>query len=154
MGKRLRVFAAAASVILAFFSVVPTCIDAATDDTIQKEYEFTSESKDHLYYPAEKEITENGDTYVLQGVSYEVIAEPEPVSVVKKVITDDPEEYKHTIHKTIDGEEHTLIAEEPEMASEEMKNLVAGLIEEGKAQNSLTPEVTEKLQMIQRVISK
>ena len=47
-----------------------------------------------------------------------------------------------------------LIEETPEMAGEEMKNLVAGLIEEGKAQNSLTPEVTEKLQMIQRVLSK
>ena len=47
-----------------------------------------------------------------------------------------------------------LIEEDPEMAGEEMKNLVAGLIEEGKAQNSLTPEVTEKLQMIQKVITK
>ena len=34
-----------------------------------------------------------------------------------------------------------------------MKTLVAELIEEGKAQNSLTPEVTEKLAMIQKVIS-
>ena len=47
-----------------------------------------------------------------------------------------------------------LIAEEPEMASEEMKNLVAELIEEGKAQNSLTPAVMEKLQMIQKVLEK
>lgn len=47
-----------------------------------------------------------------------------------------------------------LIAEEPEMASEEMKNLVAELIEEGKAQNSLTPAVMEKLQMIQKVLAK
>lgn len=47
-----------------------------------------------------------------------------------------------------------LIEEEPEMASEEMKNLVAELIEEGKTQNSLTPEVTEKLQMIQKVLTK
>lgn len=45
-----------------------------------------------------------------------------------------------------------LIDEDPEMAGEEMKKLVAGLIEEGKAQNSLTPEVSEKLQMIQKVI--
>ena len=45
-----------------------------------------------------------------------------------------------------------LIDEDPDMAGEEMKKLVAGLIEEGKAQNSLTPEVSEKLQMIQKVI--
>ena len=45
-----------------------------------------------------------------------------------------------------------LIDEEPELASPEMKKLVNELIEEGKSQNSLTPEVTEKLQMIQKVL--
>ena len=45
-----------------------------------------------------------------------------------------------------------LIEENPEFASDDMKNLVAELIEEGKAQNSLTPEVTEKLDMIKRVL--
>ena len=34
-----------------------------------------------------------------------------------------------------------------------MKTLVDELIEEGKVQNSLTPEVTGKLEMIKRVIS-
>ncbi|MBQ6505193.1 MAG: hypothetical protein IJI57_14895 [Flexilinea sp.] len=47
-----------------------------------------------------------------------------------------------------------LIEEDPGMASEEMKNLVAELIEEGRTQNSLTPEVTEKLQLIQKVLAK
>lgn len=45
-----------------------------------------------------------------------------------------------------------LIEEDPDLASDEMKKLVAELIEEGKTQNSLTPEVTEKLQMIQKVL--
>ena len=45
-----------------------------------------------------------------------------------------------------------LIDEEPELANPEMKKLVAELIEEGRSQNSLTPEVTEKLQMIQKVL--
>ena len=45
-----------------------------------------------------------------------------------------------------------LIEEEPDLASDEMKNLVKELIEEGKVQNSLTPEITEKLAMIQRVL--
>lgn len=46
-----------------------------------------------------------------------------------------------------------LIDEDPELVSDEMKNLVSELIEEGKTQNSLTPEVTEKLQMIQKVLA-
>ena len=45
-----------------------------------------------------------------------------------------------------------LIEEEPDLASDEMKNLVKELIEEGKVQNSLTPEITEILAMIQRVL--
>ena len=45
-----------------------------------------------------------------------------------------------------------LIEEDPELAGEEMKKLVADLIEEGKNQNSLTPEVMDKLTMIQKVL--
>jgi hypothetical protein len=45
-----------------------------------------------------------------------------------------------------------LIDEEPELASPEMKKLVSELIEEGKNQNSLSPEITEKLQMILKVL--
>ena len=47
-----------------------------------------------------------------------------------------------------------LIEENPDLAGEEMKKLVADLMEEGKAQNSLTPEITDKLTMIQKVLSK
>ncbi len=46
-----------------------------------------------------------------------------------------------------------LIEENPDLAGEEMKKLVADLMEEGKAQNSLTPEITDKLTMIQKVLS-
>lgn len=45
-----------------------------------------------------------------------------------------------------------LIDEDPTMSSPEIKKLIADLIEEGKTQNSLTPEMTEKLQMIQKVL--
>ena len=45
-----------------------------------------------------------------------------------------------------------LIEEDPELAGDEMKKLVADLIEEGKNQNSLTPEVMDKLTMIQKVL--
>ena len=78
------------------------------------------------------------------------------LDLIKKLYTA-PEEI-HMLETMLGAETEealeALIEEEPKMAGEEMKNLVAGLIEEGKAQNSLTPEVTEKLQMIQRVISK
>ena len=78
------------------------------------------------------------------------------LDLIKKLYTA-PEEI-HMLETMLGAESEealeALIEETPEMAGEEMKNLVAGLIEEGKAQNSLTPEVTEKLQMIQRVISK
>ena len=78
------------------------------------------------------------------------------LDLIKKLYTA-PEEI-HMLETMLGAETEealeALIEETPEMASEEMKNLVAGLIEEGKAQNSLTPEVTEKLQMIQKVLSK
>ena len=78
------------------------------------------------------------------------------LDLIKKLYTA-PEEI-HMLETMLGAESEealeALIEETPEMASEEMKNLVAGLIEEGKAQNSLTPEVTEKLQMIQKVLTK
>ena len=78
------------------------------------------------------------------------------LDLIKKLYTA-PEEI-HMLETMLGAETEealeALIEETPEMASDEMKNLVAGLIEEGKAQNSLTPEVTEKLQMIQKVLSK
>ena len=78
------------------------------------------------------------------------------LDLIKKLYTA-PEEI-HMLETMLGAETEealeALIEETPEMGSEEMKNLVAGLIEEGKAQNSLTPEVTEKLQMIQKVLSK
>ena len=78
------------------------------------------------------------------------------LDLIKKLYTA-PEEI-HMLETMLGAESEealeALIEETPEMAGEEMKNLVAGLIEEGKAQNSLTPEVTEKLQMIQKVLSK
>ena len=46
-----------------------------------------------------------------------------------------------------------LIEEDPKLGGDSMKKLVDELIEEGKAQNSLTPEVTEKLAMIQKVLA-
>ena len=76
------------------------------------------------------------------------------LDLIKKLYTA-PEAVQH-LEKMLGAESEdalrALIDEEPELAGDEMKTLVAELIEEGKAQNSLTPEVTEKLAMIQKVI--
>ena len=78
------------------------------------------------------------------------------LDLIKKLYTA-PDEIRR-LETMLDAENEealeALIEEEPEMTSEEMKNLVAELIEEGRTQNSLSPEVTKKLQMIQRVLSK
>lgn len=77
------------------------------------------------------------------------------LDIIKKLYTA-PEEI-HRLETMLGAESEdalkALIEEEPEMAGDEMKKLVAELIEEGRTQNSLTPEVMEKLQMIQKVIT-
>lgn len=77
------------------------------------------------------------------------------LDIIQKLYTA-PEEIQH-LEKMLAAENEdalkALIEEEPELANPEMKKLIAELIEEGKTQNSLTPEVTEKLQMIQKVLA-
>lgn len=77
------------------------------------------------------------------------------LDIIQKLYTA-PEEIQH-LEKMLGAETEdalkALIDEEPELAGPEMKKLVEELIEEGKTQNSLTPEVTEKLQMIQKVLN-
>ena len=77
------------------------------------------------------------------------------LDLIKKLYTA-PEAVQH-LEKMLAAENEdalrALIEEEPELVDDEMKTLVDELIEEGKAQNSLTPEVSEKLAMIKRVIS-
>ena len=46
-----------------------------------------------------------------------------------------------------------LIEEEPALADEEMRQLVNDLVEEGKKQNSLTPDVQAKLELIQKKLN-
>ena len=76
------------------------------------------------------------------------------LDIIKKLYTA-PDEIKK-LEKMLAAENEdalrALIEEEPELADEKMKQLVAELIEEGKAQNSLTPEITEKLAMIRKVL--
>ncbi len=76
------------------------------------------------------------------------------LDLIKKLYTA-PEEIKK-LEKMLAAENeealNALIEEEPDLKSDEMKNLVKDLIEEGKAQNSLTPEMTDKLAMIQKAL--
>ena len=77
------------------------------------------------------------------------------LDIIKKLYTA-PEEIKR-LETMLAAENEdalrALIEEEPDLADEAMKNLVSELIEEGKAQNSISAEVMEKLEMIRKVIS-
>ncbi|MBR6090447.1 MAG: hypothetical protein IKP86_10965 [Anaerolineaceae bacterium] len=77
------------------------------------------------------------------------------LDLIKKLYTAPEEIQRLETMLAAENEEalRALIEEDPEMAGEGMKNLVSELLEEGKTQNSLTPEVTEKLQMILSVLS-
>ena len=74
------------------------------------------------------------------------------LDIIKKLYTA-PEEIKR-LETMLAAENEdalrALIEEEPDLADEAMKNLVSELIEEGKAQNSISAEVMEKLEMIRR----
>lgn len=77
------------------------------------------------------------------------------LDLIKKLYTA-PEEIQQ-LEKMLGAENEdalrALIEEDPKLGDDSMKKLVDELIEEGKAQNSLTPEVTEKLAMIQKVLA-
>ena len=104
MRSHIRIISAAAALMLALCSVLPQVTRADTEETIQKEYEFTAQDKDNLHYPALEEITEAGVTYRLKDISYEIIEEAEPISIVRKVITDNTEDYPKTVKKEINGD--------------------------------------------------
>lgn len=67
---------------------------------------------------------------------------PEEVQLLEKMLSTETDE-----------ELNTVIEEEPKMKSDDMRALVTSLIEEGTAQNSLKPEMLEKLNRIQKAIA-
>ena len=74
------------------------------------------------------------------------------LDLIKKLYTA-PESIQK-LEKMLAAENETaldaLIEEDPTLADEEMRQLVDELVEEGKKQNSLTPDVQAKLEMIQK----
>lgn len=120
MKTYFRILAPVFACMIAFCSILPSCSFAKAKETITREYEFQTEDPDDMHYPALEEITMNGDTYRLRGVSYDIVAEKEPVSIVKNVRTKDPKKYDRVITKTIDGIRYTLKAEEPNWTKREI----------------------------------
>ena len=83
----------------------------------------------------------SGKLQQLLDIIQKLFTAPESVQRLEKMLGAETEEALQA-----------LIDEDPEMAGDEMKSLIKELIEEGKNQNSLTPEIMEKLEMIQKVI--
>lgn len=142
MRSHIRIISAAAAVMLAFCSALPQIISADTGDTIQKEYEFTAQDKDQLHYPALEEITEAGVTYRLKDISYEIIEQSEPVSVERKVITDDPEDYPKTVTKKIDGTAVTLKAQEPSWEKRKVQKTYQHIVKEYVGEETPAEQIT------------
>ena len=83
----------------------------------------------------------SGKLQQLLDIIQKLFTAPESVQRLEKMLGAETEEALQA-----------LIDEDPEMAGDEMKSLIKELIEEGRNQNSLTPEIMEKLEMIQKVI--
>jgi len=111
---------------------VVRAIDEPFTDVVNEELAAARKSGDFM---------RSGKLQLLLDIIQKLYTAPEEIQRLEKMLAAETEDALKA-----------LIDEDPEMAGEEMKKLVAGLIEEGKAQNSLTPEVSEKLQMIQKVI--
>lgn len=142
MNKIYRILTPIFALFIALCSILPSGSFAETEDTIIREYEFQTGDKDDLHYPAIEEITVNGDTYRLTGVSYDIVAEKEPVSVEKKVKTDDPDDYDRTITENIDGVRYTLTAEKPEWTKKKNKRQIRTIRKEYRDGKSPPEQIT------------
>lgn len=125
-----RLLAPLLACFIAFCSIMPSATFAKAGERITKEYEFETEDRDALHYPALEEIEMNGDIYRLVDVSYDIVDEKEPVSIEKKVKTKDPDDYDRTITKTIDGIRYTLEAEEPDWTKKVIPRQTKTIIKE------------------------
>ena len=128
---------------IAFCSILPSAAFAKAGERLTKEYEFKTEDRDALYYPALEEIEMNGDIYRLVDVSYDIVDEKEPVSIEKRVKTWDPDDYDRTITKTIDGICYTLEAEEPDWKKKEIPHPTKTITREYAGTKSPPAQITE-----------
>lgn len=142
MRSHIRIISAAAALMLALCSVLPQVTRADTEETIQKEYEFTAQDKDNLHYPALEEITEAGVTYRLKDISYEIIEEAEPISIVRKVITDNTEDYPKTVKKEINGDTYMLKAEEPAWEKRKVQKTYQHIVKEFVGEETPAEQIT------------
>lgn len=76
---------------------------------LKKEYEFTVKNADHLEYDAPEKIKENGKTYKLLNIKYEIV-EDNIVEITKRVKTSDKNDFPRTIKERVNGKILTLTA--------------------------------------------
>ena len=139
----LRILAPAAACILAICSFMPSVTFANTEEMITKEYEFQTEDRNDLHYPAIEEIEVEGDIYRLVDVSYDIVEEKEPVAVEKTVTTKDLDDYDRTINKTIDGVRYTLTAEEPDWKKKQIPQQTKRITREYPEGKTPSAQITE-----------
>ena len=94
---------------------------ADEDGYLTKEYPFTAESEENLRYDVPEEISEEGKTYKLEDVKYEIQPSEDVVTVTREVTVKDPSEFKSEITETVEGKTYTLKAEEPKWEKKEVK---------------------------------
>ena len=75
----------------------------AADATVTHSYTFESATQENPYYTVPETLEEGGKTYTLTSVEYEMKAHREPVTVVRTIVTGDPNDYPKEITETVDG---------------------------------------------------
>ena len=108
-------------------------IDETFTEIAQEELEAARKSGDFM---------RSGKIQQLLDLIKKLYTAPEEVQLLEKMLSAETDE-----------ELNAIIDEEPKMKSDDMRALVTSLIEEGTAQNSLRPEMIEKLNRIQKAIA-
>lgn len=110
----------------------------AADATVTHSYTFESATQENPYYTVPETLEEGGKTYTLTSVEYEMKAHREPVTVVRTIVTGDPNDYPKEITETVDGASRTLTAQTPTWATGESRRVMQEYASEAEVPQSLT----------------
>ena len=116
---------------------------AAEADLI-REYEFEAKNVDNLSYEAQEEIKEDGKTYRLIDIEYEIIKNNE-IEVKKSVKTSDKEKYEKNIdYKLSNGKTVKLKALEKDISWQESSGDEIVKTQEYKNRNDIPQSIKDK----------
>ena len=110
----------------------------AADTTVTRSYPFESATQENPHYTVPETVEEGGKTYTLASVEYEVKEHREPVTVVRTIVTGDPNDYPKEITETLDGASRTLTAQTPTWATGESRTVMQEYASESEVPQSLT----------------